>query len=76
MSTTQQKLNEAIAARHKLLIGTQTVSLSMADGSQLQYTPAQLPALERYIAELRRELAVAAGTATAVPRRITYVVPD
>lgn len=75
MSTTQQKLNEAIDARHRLVTGTRTVALSL-DGGQVQYTPAELPALERYITELRRTLAYEQTGRAPARRRIAYAVPD
>lgn len=53
---TQQQLTEAEAARHALLTGKALVSLSGPNGRQLQYAPADLAALETYIAQLKREL--------------------
>lgn len=72
--STQQKLDQAIEARHALMIGRRAVMLS-ADGAQTQYTPAELPALERYIAELRRQLSIEQTGQAPRRRRIAYVVP-
>ncbi|MEB1547359.1 gpW family head-tail joining protein [Xanthomonas campestris pv. campestris] len=54
--TPQQHLDEALAARHQLLLGKATVSLSFGE-RRVEYTKAELPALEAYIAELRRTIA-------------------
>lgn len=67
----QQRLDEALAARHALLTGKKTVSVGFGQRS-VSYTEANIKDLERYIAELRREIA---GTKT-VRNRINYVVPD
>jgi hypothetical protein len=69
--TTQQLLDEALAARHALLTGKAMVSVGFGD-RRVEYTAAKLPDLERYIAELRRSLA---GKKPA-RHRVTYVVPD
>jgi hypothetical protein len=73
MPTTQEKLDQAIAARHALLIGSKVVSVGYGE-RKIDYTPARLADLESYIAELRRELA---GKPAARSRnRIRYAVPD
>ncbi|HWK55368.1 MAG TPA: gpW family head-tail joining protein [Hyphomicrobiales bacterium] len=54
---TQQQLQEAEAALHKLITGKQVVSVTI-DGVQTQYTPAQVPVLRAYVNELRAELGV------------------
>ncbi|MBB4726355.1 gpW family head-tail joining protein [Xanthomonas arboricola] len=70
MPTPQQHLDEALAVRHQLLLGKATVSLAFGE-RRVEYTKAELPALEAYIAELRRKIA------GKVMRRgrINYVVP-
>lgn len=67
----QQRLDEALAARHALLTGTKMVSFSFGQ-RQVSYTAAELGALDRYIGELRRELA----GRPPVRNRIRYAVPD
>ena len=69
--TTQQVLDEAIAARHALLVGKATVSVGFGE-RRLEYTAAKLRDLESYIAELRRTL----SKAKPVRNRITYLVPN
>jgi hypothetical protein len=69
--TTQQKLDEALAARHELLVGKAKVSIGFGE-RRAEYTRATLAQLDTYIAELRRDLA-------GKPRRrgaINYLVPD
>lgn len=69
--TTQELLDEALAARHALLVGKKTVSIGFGD-RKVQYTEANLAALDRYIAELRRTLA----GKPAARNRVSYMVPD
>lgn len=70
MPTPQQHLDEALTVRHQLLLGKAMVSLGFGE-RRVEYTKAELPALDAYIAELRRAIA-----GKAAPRgRITYVVP-
>ncbi len=67
---TQQQLTEARDALHALMTGKAVVSVTF-NGRTVQYSKAEISALESYIARLERELA------GAKPRRnrITYVVP-
>lgn len=70
MATLQEKLDEAIQARHELLIGRAMVSLGHGE-RRMEYTAANVKALDTYIAELRRQIA-------GRPARrgsIRYVVP-
>lgn len=67
----QQRLTEALAARHALIVGRAKVSIGFGE-RRLEYTAATLKDLDAYIAELRRELR---GT-KATRNRISYVVPD
>lgn len=70
MATTQEMLDEAIATRHKIMLGKAVSSISGA-GEAVSYTRADLPALNAYIAELQRKI-----TGTSPSRgRIAYVVP-
>lgn len=70
--TKQQQLDEALAARHKLLTGKATVSLGYGD-RRLEFTAANLAALDKYIAQLRREIAGVAAPTTR--NRVRYGVP-
>lgn len=72
LGTLQQRLDQALEARHKLLTGSATVAVGFGE-RRLQYAQAQLPALDQYIAELRRQIAGSSGPARG---RITYAVPD
>jgi len=71
MATTQQLLDEAIAARHQLLVGKARVSVGYGD-RRVEFTAATLKQLDSYIAALRRRLA---GTARRGRTRVQYVVP-
>lgn len=55
--STQTDLDEAIAARHKLLTGAASASVRFADGRAVVYQATNLAALEKYIASLRRTIA-------------------
>lgn len=55
MQTTQQHLDEALAAYHKLMIG-EHVKLVNTDGTITEYAPANIKALDNYIQRLRAEL--------------------
>lgn len=52
---TMAQLEEARAARHKILTGTKAVKIQRGD-RQVEYNPTNLPALESYIAELESAL--------------------
>lgn len=66
MATTEAalRLSQAKAARHSLLTGKQVVTFTDPSGRRLEYTPASLAELERYIAELE---AGASGLPTRSP---------
>lgn len=70
--TPQEKLDEALAARHALLVGKARVSVGFGD-RRVEYTAAALPQLDAYIAELRREIAGASAAPTR--NRIRYLTP-
>lgn len=55
-ATLTTRLSEARAARHTLAIGGQVAEV-WRDGKRLTYTPANLPDLERYIAQLELDIA-------------------
>lgn len=63
MSTTQQLLDEANAAYHKLQTGTMARVIVDIDGSRVEFTPANKQALYSYILQLQAQL----GTAGGVP---------
>lgn len=69
--TTQQKLDEALAARHALMVGQAQVSVGFGE-RRVEYTAATINQLDSYIAELRLEL----NGKKRVRNRITYMVPD
>ena len=71
MATTQQKLDEALDAKHRLITGSKAVSIGFGE-RKVEYTEATLGRLNAYIAELKAELA---GT-TRTRNRVRYVVPD
>ncbi len=52
---TQEHLNEALAAKHQLLVGKQVVKVQK-DGRAVEYTAASLPLLEAYIQQLQQAL--------------------
>lgn len=68
--TLQQQLDEAVEARHRLVVGSKTVSVAYGD-RRIEYTAATRKDLDLYIADLRRQIA------GVKPRRnsITYGTP-
>lgn len=70
MATLQQKLDEAVQARHDLLVGKSMVSIGHGE-RRMEYTAANIKALDNYIAELRRQLV----GMPARRGRIRYMVP-
>jgi hypothetical protein len=71
MATTQDLLDQATTAYNALLTGTALVSVQYGD-RKIDYTPANRQQLERYIGQLRRQIA----GKTSVRNRISYMVPD
>lgn len=55
--TLQTQLTEAEQARHRLLTGTQEVTVSLQGLGTATYSQANIEALERYIADLRGQIA-------------------
>lgn len=53
--STATRLQEAEEARHELLLG-QAAIVVQENGTKIEYQPADLPKLERYIETLRQEL--------------------
>ena len=56
MATTQQLLDEAEAAYHKLQTGTMARVVVDIDGSRVEFTPANKQALYTYIQQLQARL--------------------
>lgn len=52
---TQTQLDEARAAKHALLTGRKAVKVQK-DGRSVEYTPTDLPSLEKYIQSLEIQL--------------------
>lgn len=71
MPTTQQLLDEAKTALHKLVTGTLRVSVGYGDNT-VTFNKADQAKLERYIAKLEAQLA---GRMPA-RNRVRYGVPD
>ena len=71
MPTTQELLDEAKTARHKLAIGKARVSVGYGD-TRVEYTPADLKQLNKYIRGLEAQLS---GVKRA-RNRVRYGVPD
>lgn len=61
LETLQSRLAEAEAARHRLLTGTQEVTVNLHGFGSTTYTQANARALDRYIAELRVQIARQTG---------------
>lgn len=72
LPSAQQRLDEALQARHALMVGKAAVSLAHGE-RRLEYTRAKLADLDRYIAALRREIA---GEPNRARNRIIYAVPE
>lgn len=69
--TTQQRLDQALAARHALATG-QSKSAVMIGERRVEYTAAKAGDLDRYIAQLRAQLAGRRPSRA----RVQYVVID
>lgn len=69
IATLQGYLAGAEDALNKLMTGQQVVEFERA-GTKIRYTPANIPELRRYIAELRSQIAAQGGGGN--PRRIIY----
>ena len=59
----ETRLVQAKEARHRLLTGTQEVSVSLHGYGSTTYTAGNVGALEKYIHELQTEIAKRNGTA-------------
>ncbi len=59
----ETRLVQAKEARHRLLTGTQEVSVSLHGYGSTTYTAGNVEALEKYIYDLQMEIAKRSGTA-------------
>ena len=59
----ETRLVQAKEARHRLLTGTQEVSVSLHGYGSTTYTAGNVEALEKYIHDLQIEIAKRSGTA-------------
>ena len=71
-TTTQQKLDEALEAKHLLAIGQAEVSVQIGT-RKVEFSQTTVGNLDRYIAQLRRELG---GKQASSRGRIRYVAPQ
>ena len=53
----ETRLVQAKEARHRLLTGTQEVTVSLSDYGSTTYNAGNINALEKYILELKQEIA-------------------
>lgn len=78
MATLQQLqlwLTEAETALHKLEIGAALVSVGVNGVHQVNYTPASVHQLRRYVAQLKDQVAAATGSG-ALRRRAIGIIPQ
>jgi hypothetical protein len=61
LPTLQGRLSEAETARHRLLTGAMEVTVSLQGLGATTYTQATARALDKYISELRSEIAKLTG---------------
>lgn len=61
VETLQARLIEAQDALHALETGQQTVSVALADGTRVAFTPATVANLRRYISDLLGEITALTG---------------
>ena len=71
MPTTQELLDEAKAARHKVVVGKARVVVGHGE-TRVEYSPANLKDLDRYIRSLEAQVS---GRKVA-RNRVRYGVPD
>lgn len=71
MATTQELIDDAEAALHKLQTGTAAVSVSKGD-RRVEFNQADTGKLEKYISALKAKLA----GKPVVRNRVRYGVPD
>lgn len=64
--TDQEALDEALQARHDILVGKKAVSISSSSGRSLTFDRANLAALEAYIAGLRVKLGQPSGVSRPI----------
>ena len=57
----EARLLQAVEARHKLLTGTQEITVSLHGYGATTYSQANIAGLERYINELKQDIAKKSG---------------
>ncbi len=57
----EARLLQAVEARHKLLTGTQEITVSLHGYGTTTYSQANIAGLERYINELKQDIAKKSG---------------
>jgi hypothetical protein len=72
MATLQEQLIEAQAAYHDLLIGKAVAEFRDQSGEVVRYTQADRRELNAYIADLKAQIAVAAGKCAVGPLRVRF----
>ena len=73
MATLSERLTEAQAAQHALLTGSAVEEVRDSNGETIRYTPATRGALASYISDLKRQIAIEAGsTPTTGPMRVWF----
>lgn len=65
LTTLQARLDEAESALHDLTLGAQRVVMER-NGTKIQYTPANIPALKAYVATLQAQIRAAGGAVPGV----------
>ena len=73
--TTAEKLAEAEAAYHELVMGTAVAKYIDQNGESVSYTKANLSALAAYIAQLKAEIAAEGVTPYRGPLRFVFGMP-
>jgi hypothetical protein len=68
LATLQARLADAELAEHKLITGSQRVSVGFGAGKTVTYTQATLADLRAYITRLKEEIAALTGASTPAKR--------
>ena len=67
--TLQERLDEAEAAYHQLMIGRNVVNVRDQNGEQVTYSNANKNSLSNYIADLKRQLGI---TTNSGPMKVWF----
>ena len=68
----QTRLTEAETARHKLLTGTQEVTVSISNYGTATYAVADVDKLERYISQLKNDISKLKGSMRRGPIKVKF----